>query len=76
MTVPSEVRIRRLTSLSDRDVDGLSDLTLDCVAGGASIGFILPMSRAKAESFWRGAAAGIARGEKVLLVANLSMEDN
>jgi len=30
---------------------------------------MLPMSRAKADAFWQGAAAGVARGQRILLAA-------
>lgn len=62
-------RVRRLVSLSERDIQGLCDVLIDCVEGGASIGFMLPMTCAKAEAFWRGVAAGVERGERILLVA-------
>jgi len=42
---------------------------MDCVEGGASVSFMLPMSRAKAEVFWRGISASVARGERVVLAA-------
>jgi GNAT superfamily N-acetyltransferase len=47
----------------------LSDLLLDCVEGGASVGFMLPLARARADAFWRGVADGVARGERTLIVA-------
>lgn len=49
--------------------DGLADVLLDCVAGGASVGFMWPLPRERALAFWRGVAAGVARGERMLLVA-------
>jgi GNAT superfamily N-acetyltransferase len=63
------IRIRHLETLADSEIDGLSDVLVDCVEGGASVSFMLPMSRAKAESFWRAAAASVERGERVLLIA-------
>jgi GNAT superfamily N-acetyltransferase len=69
MSMPDAVRIRRLQTIGDREIQGLSDVLIDCVEGGASVSFMLPMSRAKAETFWRGAAAGVARGERVVLSA-------
>lgn len=63
------IRIRRLDSLAAREIDGLSDVLIDCVEGGASVSFMLPLSRAKAEAFWRKAAASVARGERVVLAA-------
>ncbi len=69
MTVSDAVRIRRLQTIGEREIEGLSDVLIDCVEGGASVSFMLPMSRAKAEAFWRSAAASAARGERVVLVA-------
>ncbi|HEX2463574.1 MAG TPA: GNAT family N-acetyltransferase [Thermoanaerobaculia bacterium] len=63
------IRIRHLETLADSEIDGLSDVLVDCVEGGASVSFMLPMSRAKAESFWHAAAASVERGERVLLIA-------
>lgn len=63
------IRIRRLDCLAEREIDGLSDVLIDCVEGGASVSFMLPLSRAKAEAFWRKAAASVARGERVVLAA-------
>ena len=63
------IRIRRLHTIGEREIQGLSDVLIDCVEGGASVSFMLPMTRAKAETFWRSAAAGVARGERVVLSA-------
>ena len=68
-TVPDAIQIRDLPILGPREIEGLSDVLIDCVEGGASVSFMLPMSRAKAEAFWRGMAAGVARGERVVLAA-------
>ena len=69
MIVPDAIRIRPLPTIGDREIEGLSDVLIDCVEGGASVSFMLPMSRAKADAFWRGAAASVARGERVVLAA-------
>jgi len=50
-------------------VDALADVLIDCVEGGASVSFMLPLPREKALAFWRGVADGVARGERVLLIA-------
>jgi GNAT superfamily N-acetyltransferase len=50
-------------------VPALADLLIDCVEGGASVSFMLPISRDTAYEFWRGVAQGVARGERILLVA-------
>jgi GNAT superfamily N-acetyltransferase len=61
--------LRRLTTIDARDFDGLCDLLIDCVEGGASVSFMLPMTRAKAGAFWKNVAASLARGERALVVA-------
>jgi GNAT superfamily N-acetyltransferase len=63
------IRIRTLQTIGEREVQQLSDVLIDCVEGGASVSFMFPMSRAKAEVFWRGVAADVARGERIVLVA-------
>jgi GNAT superfamily N-acetyltransferase len=63
------IRIRCLEILGDRELTGLCDVLVDCVEGGASVSFMLPMSRAKAEAFWQQAALGMVRGERAVLVA-------
>ena len=47
----------------------LADVLIDCVEGGASVGFMAPLPRETAVSFWRNVVAGIVRHERVLLVA-------
>ncbi len=61
--------IQRLASVSAADQDALAQLLVDCVEGGASVSFMLPLTRAKALAFWQGVAAGVAKGERALLVA-------
>ena len=67
--MPETIEIRCLETLGDREIRGLCDVLIDCVEGGASVSFMLPMSHAKAEVFWRAAAASLARGELLLLAA-------
>jgi GNAT superfamily N-acetyltransferase len=50
-------------------VEALADLLIDCVEGGASVSFMRPLPREKAMAFWRGVADGVARRERVLLIA-------
>lgn len=65
---PNPVSIRR-APLNSATVEALADVTLDCVDGGASIGFMLPLSRERVVSFWEGVLAAVERGERILLVA-------
>ena len=63
------IRIRYLQSIGDPEIQGLSDVLIDCVEGGASVSFMLPMSRGKADAFWRTIGNSVARGERVVLAA-------
>ncbi|WP_447004019.1 GNAT family N-acetyltransferase [Saccharothrix isguenensis] len=49
--------------------DGLADVLLDVVEGGASVGFLGPLSRDEAVEWWRALAAPVANGVLVLWVA-------
>jgi len=42
---------------------------MDCVEGGASVSFMTPLTRERADAFWRGVAEGVAAGDRLLLVA-------
>jgi GNAT superfamily N-acetyltransferase len=59
----------RLHALDAAQIEGLSDVLIDCVEGGASVSFMLPLTRERARAFWRKVAAGVVAGERVLLVA-------
>jgi GNAT superfamily N-acetyltransferase len=62
--------VRRLGADEARAaVPGLAEVLIDCVSGGASVSFMAPLDRDKAVGFWQGVAEGVARGERVLLVA-------
>lgn len=61
-------RIRRAEH-TPAEAAALADVLIDCVEGGASVGFMLPLSRERAEGFWRGVLEADARGERIVLVA-------
>ena len=65
----STLEVRRLDAVSDEHLQALADVLVDCVEGGASVSFMLPMTREKALAFWRNVADGVARGQRVLLAA-------
>ncbi len=54
---------------SDADVADLRVLLRDAVEGGASVGFMLPLSDAEIARFWAEIFPAVANGERVLLVA-------
>lgn len=59
-------RIRRA---QPADAEGLTDVLLDCVEGGASVSFMSPLPRAKALAFWQKVLASAERRERILLIA-------
>ncbi|MBP0592311.1 GNAT family N-acetyltransferase [Paraburkholderia sp. LEh10] len=64
------IRVRRVAAQDAAAcVDGLADVLIDCVAGGASVSFMWPLARDKAVAFWKMVAHGVERGERALLVA-------
>ena len=65
----NNIQIRCLQVVNDREIQGLSDVLIDCVEGGASVGFMFPMSHAKADAFWHSTAASVLRDERLLLAA-------
>jgi GNAT superfamily N-acetyltransferase len=68
MSTPSW-SVRRLHTLDDAHVDGLADVLIDCVEGGASVSFMHPLTRGRAVEFWRHVAQGVAAGERAVLAA-------
>jgi len=72
--VDDDIRIRRVAG-GNHDhnrhavVQGLAEVLVDCVDGGASVGFMLPLTRERAEEFWVGALESASRGERVVIVA-------
>jgi GNAT superfamily N-acetyltransferase len=50
-------------------VPALAEILIDCVEGGASVSFMWPLWRDKAETFWRKCASAVASGDHVLFVA-------
>ena len=69
MDPQSPLQLRRVTTVDQHVLEGLADVLLDCVDGGASVGFMHPLSRERALAFWREVAAGVRAGERVLIVA-------
>ena len=67
--MPPAPTIRRLHTVSEAQIEALADVLIDCVEGGASVSFMLPITRDRALAFWRRVAQGAAAGERALLVA-------
>ena len=54
--------------------EALADILLDCVEHGASVSFMHPLPRERAEGFWADVAGSVARGERLLLAAEVEGE--
>lgn len=63
------MHIQRLLAIDEVRLGELADVLIDCVDGGASVSFMHPLSRERAMAFWRDVAAGVARGERAIVVA-------
>ena len=68
-TVDRTLQVRRLAVLGEPQIAGLAGVLNDCVHGGASVSFMLPMTLEKAAAYWRGVAGQVALGECLVLAA-------
>jgi GNAT superfamily N-acetyltransferase len=67
--VASDIRVQRLRAFDERQIAELAEVLIDCVEGGASVSFMLPLSRERAGAYWRRVAESAARGERLVLAA-------
>ena len=51
--------MRRIRSSADAPLQGLVDLLIDVVDGGASVGFLAPLSRDRAAAYWSQVLASL-----------------
>ena len=72
-TLTQSLPVRRLHAVTEAELRQLADVLCDCVTGNASVSFMQPFSMDRAIAFWRGVSEGVARGERVLLVADDEM---
>jgi GNAT superfamily N-acetyltransferase len=67
---PAPAAVRALDAAEARArVPELSAVLIDCVEGGASVSFMAPLTRERADAFWDGVVDGLVAGDRVLLVA-------
>jgi ribosomal protein S18 acetylase RimI-like enzyme len=64
----SEIEIAPLSG-SPAVRGALSEILIEVVANGGSVGFMHPLARDAAEAFWERALAAAARGERIVLGA-------
>jgi GNAT superfamily N-acetyltransferase len=68
-----KVEVVALTARETHEQAGvLADILIACVHGGASVSFMAPLSREKAEAFWHDVARAVDRMERRLLAATES----
>ena len=67
-----------MTRISSLNVEGavqqfeaLVELLSDAVQSGASVGFVQPLEKLEAQTYWQGVIADLERGSRVLLIAEL-----
>jgi GNAT superfamily N-acetyltransferase len=71
--VSGRVEIASLAApIGDRALDELSDVLVDCVAGGASVNFMAGFSRNEARAFFSKVERSVASGDLVLLAARVN----
>lgn len=59
--------IRALSGLTPNRHDELSTLLMDAVAGGASVGFLAPLTRAASGEYWRSVETAMAGGLELIV---------
>jgi GNAT superfamily N-acetyltransferase len=70
MAAAEPIEIRRLEGPEARSrIDDLAAVLVDCVAGGASVGYMAPFSHADALGAFEAFVADVEQGRRVLLVA-------
>lgn len=66
------LELRRLDGAAfEAAIPDLAAILADAVAGGASVGFLLPFSSDDATAWWRSLDGDIARGSVIVIVARL-----
>ena len=62
-------QVFQAAQVSEAEIGQLADVLIDCVAGGASVSFMSPLSRDHAMAFWRQVASQMSAGRRALLLA-------
>jgi GNAT superfamily N-acetyltransferase len=70
--VTAQLEIRRLASFEIvEQLDAFAEVLTDCVAGGASVGYMAPFSHEDARRAFEGFAAEVQQGRRLLLAGYL-----
>lgn len=54
-----------------RQLEALTELVIDAVQSGASVGFVQPLAHSVARAYWQDVFADLERDSKVLIIAEL-----
>ncbi len=65
------MQIRQLRSLDSKQINELCELLIETVDGGASVGFLAPLTMLTAVEYWKTVAAALGTG-LILLVAEVN----
>lgn len=57
------IRYHRVTRLESETLRGLNQLLIDVVTGGASVGFLAPLTEERANRYWEGVQARLGQGQ-------------
>ena len=55
-----------------QQLEALTELLMDAVQSGASVGFVQPLEQPEARTYWQGVIAELERDLRVLLIAELN----
>jgi GNAT superfamily N-acetyltransferase len=70
MSATEQIEVRRLgVTEAHAQLDGLAAVLVDCVAGGASVGYLAPFSHEQARGAFEFVAAEVDQGRRLLLGA-------
>ncbi len=58
-------QVDRVHNVDQVTLDGLVQVLIDCVQGGASVSFMLPLDEQRALGFWRDVSVGVHSGKRV-----------
>ncbi len=65
-----QIEIRRLDGAEAREhLDGLAAVLVDCVEGGASVGYLAPFSHEDARHVYEAYVAEVGEGRRIMLAA-------
>jgi len=67
--VSSGVTVRQVGRADEAPIDGLARVLIDCVEGGASVGFMEGFGHDDAVSFWMTEVDRVESGDRLLFVA-------